>query len=217
LMWQAWEAPFDGIEWLNPDTSWRMRLQESWQSRLSVLAALATYVVRPPETMARLLGGTGLDASRWHAVARARRVVILAGADAHANLALGSSDPVDTGFSLPLPGYETSFRTMSTHAQIEKALTGDPGTDARLVIDALRSGHPYIAIDGLATPPAFEFNATNGHETAKQGDELALSGAVTLHVRSNAPSSYSTLVWRGSQAFASFRGKPEFTQAVDQA
>jgi hypothetical protein len=216
LMWQAWDAPFDGIEWINPDTSWRVRLQGSWGSRWSVLAALATYAIRPAETMARLLGGTALRLDRWQAIGLSRRVVILAGADAHANLALGNGDPIENRFSLPLPGYEASFRTMSVHARLDGPLTGNPTTDAKIVMHALRAGHAYVAIDGLATRPSFEFRATNGEETVGQGDELALAGPVTLHVKSNAHPSYTTVVWHGNNQVASFNGKTDFSQAVDQ-
>jgi hypothetical protein len=216
LMWQAWDAPFDGIEWINPDTSWRVRLQGGWSSRWSMLAALATYPIRPAETMARLLGGTALHVDRWQAVALTRRVVILAGADAHANLAFGNGDPIDNRFSLPLPGYEASFRTMSVHASLEGSLTGNPTTDAGMVMRALRAGRAYVAIDGLATPPSFEFSATGGDETVGQGDGLVRTGPVTLRVKSNAPPSYTTVVWHSDKLLASFNGKTEISQTVDR-
>ncbi len=216
LMWQAWDAPFDGIEWINPDTSWRVRLQAGWSSRWSMLAALATYPIRPAETMARLLGGTALHVDRWQAVALTRRVVILAGADAHANLAFGDGDPIDNRFSLPLPGYEASFRTMSVHARLEGPLTGNPTADAGMVMGALRAGRAYVAIDGLATPPSFEFSATSGEKTVGQGDELVPTGPVTLRVKSNAPPPYTTVVWHSDELLASFNGKTEISQVVDR-
>jgi hypothetical protein len=216
LMWQAWDAPFDGIEWINPDTSWRVRLQGTWGSKWSVLAALATYAIRPAETMARLLGGTALNLDRWQAIGLTRRVVILAGADAHANLALGDGDPIENRFSLPFPGYEASFRTMSVHARLESSLTGNPATDAGIVMRAVRAGHAYVAIDGLATPPSFEFSATSGDVTVAQGDELALTGPVTLHVKSNAHPSFTTVIWQSDKQLASFNGKTDISQAVDR-
>jgi hypothetical protein len=216
LMWQAWDAPFDGIEWINPDTSWRVRLQGGWSSRWTMLAALATYPIRPAETMARLLGGTALHVDRWQAVALTRRVIILAGADAHANLALGNGDPIDNRFSLPLPGYEASFRTMSVHATLEGPLTGNPTTDAGMVMHALRAGRAYVAIDGLATPPSFEFSASSGEKTVGQGDEMALTEPVTLSVKSNAPPSFTTVVWHGDKLLASFNGKTDISQVVDR-
>ena len=38
LGWRQWDAPFDGIEWLNPDTSWRVKLrQPGWRVGWNVL------------------------------------------------------------------------------------------------------------------------------------------------------------------------------------
>ena len=54
--WREWVAPFDGIETINPDTSWRRALQSAgWRPRLHLLEALIDYPLRPPETIARLL------------------------------------------------------------------------------------------------------------------------------------------------------------------
>ena len=56
-----------------------------------------------------------------------------------------------------------------------------------------------MAINGLASPPAFEFTATNMRGTAHQGDELGVGGPVSLRVRSNAPPGFTTIVWRGGE------------------
>ncbi len=215
LRWQAWDEPFDAVEWLNPDTSWRVRLQGSWRSRWSVIEALVSYPFRSEETIARLLGGTALQDDLWHSVARRRRIVVLAGADAHANLALANGDPMDNRFSLPIPGYETSFRTMSVRVRPERQLSGDAAADAAAIMKGLRSGHVYVAIDGLATPPSFQFTATTARATAVQGDEFIASGPVTLNVRSNAPTSYTTVVWQDDRVMASLQDQPEFSRIVD--
>jgi len=33
LRWSDWEAPIDGVEWINPDTSWRVHAATGWRSR----------------------------------------------------------------------------------------------------------------------------------------------------------------------------------------
>src|SRR5262245_16160139 len=40
LRWQDWSAPFDGVEWVNPDTSWRVYASGPWTSRLRLLGGL---------------------------------------------------------------------------------------------------------------------------------------------------------------------------------
>ena len=83
---------------------------------------------------------------------------------------------------------------MSVHVRTDAALTGNAAADAALVVRALRAGHLYMAIDGAATPPAFEFSATNGQGTVHEGDELGAGGPVALRVRSDAPASFTTIV-----------------------
>ena len=121
-----------------------------------------------------------------------RRVVTLAGIDAHARLDL-VDDPVDSRYAVPIPGYEPSFHVMSIHVRPERALSGDASTDAAIVLRALRGGHSYTAIDGIATPASFELTATNEHGTVSEGDELRPGGPVRLRVRSNAPPSQDTI------------------------
>jgi len=198
LGWRQWDAPFDGIEWINPDTSWRLKLrQPGWQVGWNVLTTLAAYPFRAPETITRLLGETDLGADRWESFAHKRRVVLLAGADAHANLQLTNGDPGDGGFALPIPGYQTSFRVMSVHVRPDRPLTGEAMRDATTVMQAIRRGHAYVAIDGRATPPAFQFTAANARGAAGAGDALESGGSVTLRIRSNAPSSFEIRLAKG--------------------
>jgi hypothetical protein len=71
-----------------------------------------------------------------------------------------------------------------------------------------------MAVEGVATPPAFEFTAANAQGTVGAGDELAVSGPVTLHVRSNAPDGFTTTIWDGVAAVATDRRERDFTVAV---
>ncbi len=209
LRWREWTSPFDGIELLNPDTSWRVWAQQAgsaggavsdarWRARRRLAASLATYPFRSAETIAHLMQPAGSAVYQWATLASRRRVVAIAGVDAHARLDLGGSDPDDSRYSLPLPGYESSFRTLSVHVAPDRSLTGNAHDDAAAVLRAIRNGHLYVAVDGVATPPSFEFTATNARGTVRQGDELAAGGRVTLRVRSNAPPGFTTTVWSGN-------------------
>lgn len=216
LRWQGWDIPFDGVEWVNPDTSWRIRAQAGWLQRFGLLAALLHYPFRPAETIAGLLTGSDETLAYWTAAASSRRVVGIAGVDAHAKLALRNSDPGDNRWSLPLPSYEALFRTLSVHVAPEQPLSGNAAADARLVTRAIRAGHLYTAIDGIASPPSFTFTATNARGTAYQGDELGVGGPVSLHVRSNAPAGFTTTVWRNSEVLKSDRSG-DFTVVAPEA
>lgn len=199
LRWREWTAPFDAMEWLNLDTSWRrFSLAPGWRAKAALALALLHYPIRPAETIGTPLGTAG-DLPRFDALARRRRVVLLAGADAHAKLALRNADPGDNRYSLALPGYEATFRTISVHVATEHPLTRDAAPDAAMLVRALRAGHAYTAIDAFATPASFDFSATNDLGTVHEGDELGASGPVTLAVRSNAPPGFTTVIYRNGQ------------------
>jgi hypothetical protein len=210
LRWQAWDLPFDAVEWINPDTSWRVRMAGDWGRRLGLFGGLLHYGFRPEETIASLLTSADDTLARWTAVAARRRVVGLAGADAHAKLALVNSDPGDNRYSLPLPSYGALFRTLSVHVALDEPLSGDAATDAGRLLRAIRAGHLYTVVDGFASPASFEFTAKNARGAARQGDEIAAGGPLTLRVRSNAPDGFRTIVWRDGEAIAT-EARREFT------
>ena len=211
LRWREWNAPFDGIELVNLDSGWRMRLQEaSWPARIALAGSLATYLVRPAETIANLLGESTVASARWESLSRRRRVVVIAGTDAHAKLALRDVDPRDNRFSVPLPSYEAAFRSMAVYVRPDASLKGDAAADAKSVTDAIRRGHVYTALTGIAAPAFMEFSAANERGSARAGDELAAAGAVTLRVQSNAPAGFTTTVWHGTDRLTD-RQETDFT------
>jgi hypothetical protein len=217
LRWREWTAPFDAIELINPDTSWRIGLNTpAWRPRLRLFASLVDYPFRSPETLASLLQHPTEVLTKWENLTQRRHVVGLAGIDAHAKLTPRNADPGDNRWSLPFPGYETAFRMLSVHVRPDRALTGDAKADAALILHALRSGHVFTAIDGIASPPSFEFSARNARGAAQAGDDLSPGGPVTLRVRSNAPPEFTTVVWQNSRVLSTGHHEQDFTvQAPD--
>ena len=212
LRWREWAAPFDGIELVNPDTTWRVwAARPGWRPRLRLLAALVDYPFRPAETIASLIEEPVDLPARWAALTKRRRIVTVAGADAHARIAPRNADPGDARFALPFPGYEASFRVLSVHVRPDRPLSGNAAEDGPLVARAIRSGHLHSAIDGIATPASLEFTATNASGTAHEGDELALGGPVTLRVRSNAPPTFTTMILDGTNRVGEPRHEQEFS------
>jgi hypothetical protein len=217
LRWIDWNAPVDGMEIINLDTSWRVLAQQTgFSPKWRLLAALVTYPFRPEETIASLLGGSPETLDRWESLTRRRRVVGVAGADAHAKLALMDVEPGDNRFSLSFPSYEAVFRTLSVHVRPDRPLSGDSLADASAIVGALRRGHLYIVIDGVASPPSFEFTAENRHGLAREGDELGAGGPVTLRVRSNAPADFTATVWKGSRVLAAGHHESGFMVAAPE-
>jgi hypothetical protein len=216
LSWSDWTAPIDGLEVVNPDTSWRVHMFESaWRGRFTLLRSLLTYPGRSAETIGAVLTETSALEQRWTSLGAARSVVGLAGADAHARLELRAGDHGADGLALPMPGYRASFRAISVHVVPSEPLTGDAATDARRVADGVRRGMVYTAVDAWASPPRFEFTATNGKGRAQSGGELETGGEMTLSVRSNAPAGFRTLIWRDNETVVSEAGESHVQVAVD--
>jgi hypothetical protein len=116
----------------------------------------------------------------------ARPIVAVASADAHARIGLFDTDPYRRRIALHLPGYEQVFRTFSI-ALPDVTLVQDAVKDARAVLDAIRRGQVFSAIDALASPIALSYTATSGNARAGMGELLQTSGTVTFTVTSNAP------------------------------
>lgn len=203
LQWTDWTAPVDAVELINPDSSWRAHAYTGGvRAKWLLLRALLAYPVRPAEAIGDLLTDSGTLRERWLTLAAERPVVGLAGADAHAKLALRDTEAGDNRFSIPIPSYESSFESLSVHVMPEQPFSGDAPADARALLGGLRGGRLYLAVNGWASPPAFTFTATTPTSAADEGQALIAGSPVTLHIRSNAPAGYRTIVWDARQPIA---------------
>jgi hypothetical protein len=172
LRWSGGDAQIDGIEWLNADSEWRK------DSRTRLVRAGVAYFFRPGPALAALLDRPStLD--RWDRLTADRRVVGLAGVDAHGGVSQRSEDPSRslTG-AFGLPGYEASFRTFSTRVVVDRPLAGNAAEDGRAIYAAVRKGSVFTAIDALAAPGLLDFRsagaALEARATMSRGSEIVL-------------------------------------------
>ena len=213
LRWRDWTLPFEGIEWLNADSEWRN------EGTLGVARALVTYWLRGPETITAGFDRPDTPFAEWDALSQYRRVIGVAGHDAHARVGLrGNWEPGDRDVSLALPSYETAFRAFSLRARLDVPPTGDASRDATMLLDAVRAGHLYTVIDALASPPAFRFLARSGTRVAEAGDDLPVADAAVLEA-DVAPMPGVSLVLRrnGRVVAASDSGHLRFDHAPSRA
>jgi hypothetical protein len=181
LRWNSWDAEFDGLEWLNADSEWRD------ESVWSLARTLFTYPFRGTETLVSLLDRPTDAIARWDDVTQRRRVVAVAGADAHARIGFRSiGEPYENGSALHVPPYERMFQ-LFTNALPGLTLGGNAVDDAQTVLAAVRDGHVYTTIDALGGAAAMSFTASSGHAMVSIGDALPLDGPVTLRVDLQGP------------------------------
>jgi hypothetical protein len=177
LQWRAWDTPYDGIEWLNADSEWRVD-----QSPGHLTAVAARLLLRPPETIASLFRRPTQTLRRWDAVLGRRPVVGLAGLDAHANLA---------GW----PRYVDMFETLGQAVALDRPPTGRAEDDAQAIGAALRAGHTYSIVRAFATPATLEFAADRGKAVVHMGDWTPAGGTLTWRARvPQAPQAHVVLV-----------------------
>jgi hypothetical protein len=186
LDWTDWEAPFDGIEWLNADSEWR----DETLPRL--LRLPFDYLTRPGPALAATLDRPSEALARWAEVNARRPVVGLAAHDAHGGL---SGRDEGGRFWLPgFPSYEASFESFSVRALVASALSGSPAEDARAVLDAIRRGRVFSAIDAVAGPAQLAFTATAGTNEVQMGEALPFEPGIELVVRSTLPDGGTVLL-----------------------
>ena len=176
LTWENWNLPFDGIEWLNADSEWRD------ESLPSLVGAAIGYWTRPAESMAALLDRPGVALARWDEQTSSRRVVGFGGSDAHAKLPIGVVGPLDfrDSFALEFPTYEAMFRLFAVRVELPRRWTGDPSQDAGALLDGIRSGRTFTAVDAIAKPVHFSFQGEQSGVMIQMGESVSSNSAVTL-------------------------------------
>ena len=174
--WTGWELPGAwGLEILNGDSQWREagwpRL--AWSGALYGLNARRALLVSATRP-ARLL-------ERWDALLARRDVAGLAGADAHARMALTRR------LSLPLPSYAAMFGLMRNHVLLRAPLSGEAGPDLAAVLEALRAGRSFMAIDALCPADGFAFFAERDGERFAMGATVSTGPGLRLRAGGPAP------------------------------
>ena len=181
LSWRDPALEFDAIEWLNADSEWRD------ESRMRLLTSIARYPLRPSETLGSLLDRPDDALALWDRASRQRQTVGLAGHDAHGRVSTGTVEEGRVSLGLAFPDYVDLLRTFSLRVDLDRPFTGDAHADAELLLDALRAGRTFTAIDALAAPAAFHFEAIGSARTYSMGERVPSNTSVELRAVAAAP------------------------------
>ena len=141
-----------------------------WSYRSYADLMFANFFARPDENL-----------RQWDAVITQtnRKLVAIAGNDAHSNIGLSLDD--ETGkelIGIKLDPYERSFRTVRTHVLIRK----ERGLSRESVIEALAQGHCYVSYDLFSDATGFRFSTSDGDKI--MGDDLTTNNSVKLLAKS---------------------------------
>jgi hypothetical protein len=103
-----------------------------------------------------------------------QRMVALGTANAH-----GEVNTLATDFHLPI-SYAEAFRTVNTHILLKAPLSLDADMATRQILSALQRGQCFVGFEAPQPTKGFRFFAQNSWSTAHLGDEISISGGVTL-------------------------------------
>ncbi len=187
--WQHLDAGgYDGLEIYNLYTNAR-------QANPVTLFFDALWAGYPELLFTRFYARPEANLQRWDVATRQRRIVAVAGNDAHQNIGFGLADASGHRFVyLQLDPYERSFRLFRTHVLLP---AGQPLTTESL-LSALRQGHCFTGFDVLGETSGFRFTAHNGAEQKLMGDEITWREGVRLRVA--LPVSARVILYKDGQA-----------------
>jgi hypothetical protein len=141
---------------------------------------------------------------RWdELLADGRPVAAIGGSDAHAmHMRMGLIRRV-------VFPYEFHFKTINTHLFIPEPLTGDAGTDKKMIYAAMAAGRCFIGYDLPASTRGFTFKAKSLYQSAIMGESISVRGGVTLQAHVPSPADIHLIkdggrlgVWKKSHACA---------------
>lgn len=157
--WTAWESEdYTGIEIWNHMSEWMEGLTE--QNKYQRFVHPLKSVLAPEPQAVKI----------WDEVSKKRRVVGIAGVDAHAH-----KHNVFGFFELEIFPYKILFKSIRTNVLCESPLQKGNSPEEiklnkRLIYDALKNGRCYIGNFYHADPKGFRFFAETGEKIYQMGD-----------------------------------------------
>jgi hypothetical protein len=188
-----------GMELLNTDSQWR----EAGAWRLSKAAAF--YALNPRYALLQGLDRPDAALQRWDSLLAARDVPGIAGADAHARIA------VRRDWALRLPSYRSMFGLFRNHVLLDAPLRAAPEHDGPAIVAALARGRSYLAVDALAPADGFSFVAEAGPDRWTMGDTVAPRPDLRLRAGGRVPAGARVTLLRDGRTV----GEAEGSVALD--
>jgi hypothetical protein len=130
-------------------------------------------------------------------LAERRDILLLGATDAHGGVGR------EGGRRLRFPSYESAFRALSVRAILRGDLRGDPTSDGRLIVEALRSRRVFTAVDAIAGPARLTFAARTSRDDAEMGGRVASGLPVTFTAQTNGPAGSTLMLLRDGRQMAS--------------
>lgn len=139
-------------------------LDQAWKLPLIAAEALTSFEDYPDEVLLTLLSRPDRYLSHWDRLTQKRRLVGIAGNDAHQRFML---------LGKQLDPYQLVFRFVQTHILA-------PACEETPLLNALKAGHTYFSFSLLADATGFQFTAGNAKDRVIMGDSIPYSPDLVL-------------------------------------
>ena len=173
----SWQANgYDGVEVYNLFTNAR-----HFNPLIGFFDGIWSYRSYPDLMFANFYERPSQNLQSWDSASTTskRRLVAIAGNDAHANIGLSLNDSSGKQLlGIKLDPYERSFRTVRTHVLIES----NQGLTNETLAAAIAAGRCYLGFDLFGDSTGFNFTVQNKSETKFMGDEISLVDGMKLNV-----------------------------------
>ncbi len=167
--WQDWTIEgYQGIELWNQMSEWMERLEEVGPfGKVALLFSPRKFMKAPPAETLR----------HWDVANQTRRVVGIAGVDAHAfPYRLGPKE-------VTIFPYKVHFRSLQNHLILRESLAKDSDSARKQLLDAIRSCQLYFSNRRRGDAQGFQFVATSGGNAAISGGSLESPAGATIYVQ----------------------------------
>ncbi|HEV2521198.1 MAG TPA: CehA/McbA family metallohydrolase [Candidatus Acidoferrales bacterium] len=171
--WTDWQtSDFDGMEIWNEDATWRQN------NVFDLMNSLLLYGVNHQLAFVRLARTPDENFAKWDELLEQRPVAGICAADTHGRIRLG------LGHDVYFPDYVSSLKVAREHVLLARdAGKGDPSVaSAGEILDALRHGHSFCALDSLYPANGFSFRVLSGNGSGGPGDSLSWAGAGRIQI-----------------------------------
>jgi hypothetical protein len=167
--WRNWEIHnFTGIELWNQMSEFKSVTHDLFSAVLNAFF---------PKRMS--LGPLERTLALWDDLitTRKRPIVAIGGVDAHQ--IIKKYGPL----TIKLYPYLHHFKSITTHILTTKPLSGKFLEDRKMIIEALRLGHCFIAYDLPSLTDGFRFTVNNDDGQFFMGDQIKVKGGLTFQIR----------------------------------
>lgn len=178
--WTSDLAGVAGLELLN------LAEPAAWPRGVGLLGPLARYAADPQGALLSALRYSREPVMLWDRTLASRPLAGIVGSDAHGGL----------------PAHREVFRLASQHLLLPAPFSGDLGSDRALVLDALRNGRGYGALDSLADASGFVLEARSGGSSGGMGDAVPFDGHAEIRAEADAPAGTTLVLLRDGDEVA---------------